>query len=525
MATAVILGYLAAMSMRQLQSQYLGRSLFSGVPGYIAALAFVGLTTMVAAIVEQAAPVTHVSMFFLLPVLGTALRWGLGPSLFAAALSIGCCSLFYAPVFSFQVNAPSDIADLFVFAFIALIAGPAADNLRTKVANLRRQEHEFRDLYALGREVMAAGSLTEIYQAIIRHLSEIVGRPVEVQMIGDEPLLGAKPQQDRLIAQTLAREISVDGLHSSRLIALPDGRRLLCRGLQISDRNLAVLLVDVSGSSDLDEERAQHALSILEDGAASFERFGIAAAIEEGRMRAKTDELRDMLISTVSHDLRTPLAGIMGAATVLQGADKVAQDPRLSGLARLMQEESERLDQIIQTLLDATRIRAGSLYPKLDWVEVPDLLQSVLHRCRQRLKEHRVKVTIAPDLPLLQIDPALAAQALTNLLDNASKYAPIGTVIAVSARQEQENVVLAVIDQGSGFPQDEALHLFEAFYRGDRSDVPGTGLGLAIARVFIETNKGTITASSAGEGQGTRIEVRFPVTAPPQRDEDLDEEP
>lgn len=508
------------MSLRRDLLAHLNAGLPTGLFGYIAALAFVGLTTMVAAIIEQLAPVTHVSMFFLLPVLGTALRWGLGPSLFSALLAIGCCSLFYAPVFSFRVNAPSDIADLATFAFVALIAGPAADSLRTKVATLRRQEHEFRDLYGLGREVVAAGSLTEIRQALTRHLSDILGRPVELQMIGDEPLLGAKLQPDGLIADVLSREIAADGLRTSRLLYLRDGRRLLCRSLRASERSLAVLLVDLPDAAELDEARTQHALSILEDGAASLERFGIATAIEDGRMRAKADELRDLLIGTVSHDLRTPLAGIMGAATVLQGAESITGDPRLNGLARLIQEETERLDQIIQTLLDATRIRGGMLQPRLDWVEVQDLLQSVLLRCRQRLKDHHVEVGISPDLPLLRIDPALAGQALTNLLDNAAKYAPSGTIVTVSAILEGDQVEVTVIDQGSGLAEDEAARLFEAFYRGDRSDVPGTGLGLAVARVFIEANDGTITATSPGKGQGTRIAVRFPVaTQPPMREE------
>lgn len=510
------------MSLHTLNTSHIGHVITHRLSGYLAALALVGLTTMLTAVMKQIAPISHVSMFFVLPVLGTALRWGLGPSLFCAMLSIFTCSIFYFPAFSFQINAPTDLADLAAFAVVALIAGPAADSLRTKVATLGRQEREFRHLYDLGREVVAADTLADIRSALTRHLAAILDRPVVLQMIGDEPLLGAKPEDDAAITKALGREIAIDGLRRSRAVALPDGRYFLCRSLHTRERSLAVLMIALPDVGDLDDERTEQALSILEDGATSLERFGIAAALEDGRIRAKADELRDLLIGTVSHDLRTPLAGIMGATTVLQGAEAIAGDPRLAGLSTLIQEEAERLDQTIQTLLDATRIRSGTLAPRLDWAEAPDLLQSALQRCRHRLAGHEVAITVEPDLPLLRLDMVLIAQALINLLDNAAKYAPAGTKVTLSAAQESQEIILAVTDQGPGLSGDEAVRLFNAFYRGDRSGVPGTGLGLAVARVFVEANEGTIAAQSAGPGAGTRMEMRFPIAAPPPDLEEME---
>jgi two-component system sensor histidine kinase KdpD len=211
--------------------------------------------------------------------------------------------------------------------------------------------------------------------------------------------------------------------------------------------------------------------------------------------------------------LRTPLASILGAATVLCNTPPIAGDERLGALAHVIRDESERLNSDIQNLLDATRISSQAIKPLQQWVEPADLVNSALERRAWRLSAHVLASNVANDLPLIYVDAVLMEQALVQIIDNAAKYSPPGSTITVTARRETDEVSLSVTDQGSGFTQEERSRFGERFFRGERhlAATPGSGLGLWIANAFLTACGGRLEVNSAGVNQGATVEIRLPV--------------
>lgn len=239
------------------------------------------------------------------------------------------------------------------------------------------------------------------------------------------------------------------------------------------------------------------------------------AAAEDARVKAKTEELRAALLNSVSHDLQTPLASIIGSATALQSFGELYDSRARADLVATIREESERLNDLIGNILDLSRIRAGAISPRFELIELADILDSALRKTQRALAAHDVRVALADNLPMLHVDPFLIEQALVHLLENAAKYAAGGGWIEVSARLANGSVEIAVADSGCGISAQDLPNVFNEFYRGALSDAKpaGTGLGLAICRAFVEANNGDVEALSPGAGAGSTFRIRLPVAA------------
>jgi len=244
-------------------------------------------------------------------------------------------------------------------------------------------------------------------------------------------------------------------------------------------------------------------------------------------MRAQTDQLREALIGSVSHELRTPLASILGAATVLASAPALQKEPALQDLAQGVRDEAERLNNDIQNLLDATRISSDGVKPHVEWADPADILHSAIDRCRNRLGQRRLALDLPQDLPLIRVDPILVQQALVQILDNAVKYSPAGSEIAIKVGSADGHLTVSVRDQGAGLTDAEQAKMWDRFARGERhaGTISGSGLGLWIASAFIAANGGTVRAQSEGPGRGTLMTIGLPVaqTVAPQLESDADE--
>jgi len=239
-------------------------------------------------------------------------------------------------------------------------------------------------------------------------------------------------------------------------------------------------------------------------------------AINETRRRQETDHLREALINSVSHELRTPLSSILGATTVLCSAPAVRAEPQLEGLAGVVRAETERLNNVIQNLLDATRISSEGLRPRFEWAEVADIVNAALERRLRRLDGHAMEVDLANDLPLVYVDQVMVEQALGQILDNAAKYSPEGTAVRIAARAENGAVALSVSDQGAGLTAEECARLGERFFRGSRTaSTAGSGFGIWIAKAFLHANGGSLDATSTGPDQGATFIIRLPI--PPHK--------
>jgi two-component system sensor histidine kinase KdpD len=256
-----------------------------------------------------------------------------------------------------------------------------------------------------------------------------------------------------------------------------------------------------------DQMRLLNALS--DQAALAIERVKLVEDVDRARLVAETDRLRAALLTSISHDLRTPLASILGSATSLTTQDEAT---RLE-LIRNIQDEAERLNRFIGNLLDMTRLETGPLRLDSGPVELSDAIHSALHRTRKILADHRTQVSLEPGLPMLDVDAVLFEQVLFNLLDNAGKYAPPGALIAIKAWRDSGRVTVQVVDEGPGIPPADLERVFDKFYRGGVADRrrAGTGLGLAICRGFVEAMRGTITAANRTDRSGAVFTMQLPA--------------
>jgi two-component system sensor histidine kinase KdpD len=241
----------------------------------------------------------------------------------------------------------------------------------------------------------------------------------------------------------------------------------------------------------------------------------------ELRMRAEAETFRDALIGSVSHELRTPLASIVGSTYLLADALGVKQDARLAALADDVRHEAERLNDDIQNLLDASRITNAGIRPQLQWADVSDIVNTVVERKQRRLSGHRLELDVPDELPLVQADPVLIEQALGQVLDNSAKYSPAASLIRIAASGGNEDVSVAVTDQGAGLTDEERSRIWERFYRSPRHHPTstGSGLGLWIARAFVLATGGRVEATSPGPGRGTTVTINLPAPRPTPADE------
>jgi two-component system, OmpR family, sensor histidine kinase KdpD len=241
-----------------------------------------------------------------------------------------------------------------------------------------------------------------------------------------------------------------------------------------------------------------------------------AREIADARLKAQGEALREALLNSVSHDLQTPLAAILGSASVLESLDERGAPRVWRELAATIREEAERLASHIGNVLDLTRVRAGQIAPRLELVELSDIINGALRRKDKALAGRTLRVDVPSRLPMLRLDLFLMEHAVANVLDNAAKFSPPGATVSVAAREEGGDVVLEIADQGRGIRAAELDRVFEAFYRGSPMQggaAAGSGLGLAICRAFVEANGGRVKVSSAGAGCGAQVQIRLPVSS------------
>ena len=484
----------------------------------LASLALVGVATAGLFAATNVVPPNLVTLVFLLPVVVAATRWGIIPGVTASIAGVATADFFfYPPLYSFSINDPQDVINLVLFLFVGIVTSNLGARVKREADSLRRREGEIRDLYAFSQRLAALFTTSDLIFAIQDYLSNTLGYPT---------VLVAAPQQSHntelsdhgKIPETIRQEVTeliVSNEPYTRTIVDATTRSVwLIRVVSPEAMGYRAIAVHLGHSPREGIEVAIRRVdALLEEAAKTLEHLKIAETMEQAKVKHQADALRAALVGGISHELRTPLASIIGSASVLDQAPVIINDGRLHALVAAIQDEAAQLDTDISNLLDATRITANGVRPRLEWTDPTDIVDAAIRQKERRLAEHTVHLEVALNLPLVKVDSVLVEQALGQLLDNAAKYSPAGSAVNISARREQDQIVFSVTDNGSGLTSDEKAQIGRRSFRGQRHPVgsAGSGLGLWVASTFIAANGGTLHVTSAGPDLGTTVSLNVPI--------------
>ena len=490
---------------------------------YALALLVTGAGLGLALLLEPSTGVENADLMLLTAVVAVAVRWGLGPSLAAVvAASLSYNFFFLPPVYTFTIADPTNVAAFLLFTLVAVLVSNLAARARLSAVVSQGRAKATERLFGFSRKLAACGTLDDVLWATSAQVAAML-RVRVVLLLPDAQTVAVRagyPPEDMLDeADLAAAQWAFDNERPAGRGAdtLPGAKRLFLP-MRTGRGTIGVIGLDADGTGPILTPEGRRLLDALADmGALALERVRLVEDLDRAERDAETDRLARALLTSISHDLRTPLASVLGAASTLRDLDGALPVEAKAELLTTIIEESERLNRFIVNLLDMTRLEAGAVAPNLAPQDVAETIDTALRRTQKILAGHRVAVEIAPDLPTLRLDPVLFEQVLVNLLDNAAKYAPEGSTVTLRARQDGRTVRIEVLDEGFGLPEADVERVFDKFYRVRKSDRvrAGTGLGLAISRGFVEAMGGTVTAGNRRDRSGATFTVTLPVPAQP----------
>lgn len=481
---------------------------------YIVSAMVVAVPT-IAAIFAGHYGLKHAWLLPLAAVVVNAMQWGLAPSLFSAVLSVVVAvSMLHWPELDPRAIALDGLIDLVVFCGGAAIVSDLVARLRQYAADATRRDRAAQRLQEFSRTLAGIADADELYLAVIEQLERSTGRPVLLLLPEHGQFVVLAGEMHDRVAPPMVLE-RANTLWARRddvaapAEALAEGWRL--RQLRTWRGPIGVIAIADEGLARL---AAADLSPMLDQAAVAIERTQLARAIADSRLQEARERLQEALINSVSHSLQTPLAVIIGSATSLQALAGPGEPSEKSELVATIREEAERLERFVGKILQMTRIRAGAIAPRLELVELPDIINAALFRLRRTLAGRAVDVKLPQDLPMLRLDLILMEEAIANLIENAAKYSPRGARIAVEAKVASGGkLVLDVVDSGPGIAAESLPRIFDPFYRAGGADTkpPGTGLGLAICRAFVEANRGRIEVATGERARGTVFRLTLPI--------------
>jgi len=475
----------------------------------------------IALAIDRLVQLPNISMVFLSAVLFSSIAYGLWPSLYATLISVLAYNFFFLPpIYTFTIADPANVVALLFFGVVAVLTSNLTARTRSQAMTAQNRAKATAELYAFSRKIAGIGDLDDLLWATCYQIASMLKVRVVILLPEAERIAvraGYPPEDELDEADIAAAKWAWDRNRPAGRGAdtLPGAKRLFLP-MRTERGAVGVLGIDRDRPGPLltpDERRLLDALS--DQAAVAIERIHLAEDIDEARILAATERLRATLLSSISHDLRTPLASIIGSVTTLRGIAADAPKPAREELMATIQDEAERLNRFVGNLLDITRLESGTLQFHRETVDLREIVETALRRATRILEHHRVEVDLPPDLPMLEADPPLLEQALFNLLDNAGKYAPKGSLVRIAARRDGERVTIAVEDEGEGVPPDQLERIFDKFHRVQEGDSrpAGTGLGLAICRGFVEGMGGDVKAANRGDRSGARFTIELSAAA------------
>jgi two-component system sensor histidine kinase KdpD len=489
---------------------------------YLAAIAAVAIALGLGELIQHAlGGIETVDLVFLTAIVITAVRFGLWASLLASIAAMLCYNFFFLPpIYTFTIADPVNVAAWVLFTVVAIIVSQVAGRGRTQTVTAQGRVRTLESLYAFSRKLAGAGTLDDVLWAAAYQTALMLSVRV-VFLLPENGSIAVKagyPPEDMLDqADLAAANWAWDNNRSAGRGSdtLPGAKRLFLP-MRTGRGKIGIVGIDSDKPGPIltpDQRRLLDALT--DQSALAIERVHLVEDLVRAQRTAETDRLRSALLTSISHDLKTPLAAVLGAAGTLRDLSNALTEREKAELLGTVIDESERLNRFIANLLDMTKLESGAIVPNTAFHDVSEILGSTLRRADKILAQHHVKIDLPKDLPMLQLDAVLFEQVLFNLLDNAAKYASPGTTVRIRSWREGDSVVLQILDEGHGVPPGELEHIFDKFYRAQKGDQvrAGTGLGLAISRGFVEAMHGTITAANRTDRTGAAFTIRLPIPA------------
>jgi two-component system, OmpR family, sensor histidine kinase KdpD len=489
---------------------------------YLAAVAITALCTLIAAAMYPRFELSNLVMIYLLGVIAAGLRFGRGPSVLAAVLNVAAFDFFFVPPrFTFAVSDAQYLITFAVMLTIALVTATLMAHVRqqTRVAGARERRTAL--LYRMSRELTAARGAADMAHIAVKHVTEVF-QCEAVLLLPDaagklhypsQPAVpGSYRASDLAVAQWVLDHGRRAGFGSDTLPAAP----ALYVPLGDSQHSPGVLVV-------LPRNRRlvllPEQLGLLETFAGQIglglEREWLSSQAESARIAAQSESLRNTLLASISHDLRTPLAVMAGAGSTLAEHGAALDELTRRTLAQTIETRAREMSDLISNVLDLTRFESGNIRLRRDWEAIDDLAAVALETLQVNLEDHPVELRLSDDLPPVFVDASLVVQLFTNLFDNFFKYTPSGSHASVSAVRDGSFLRIFVDDDGPGLPAGDPARLFDKFRRGNgEGAISGVGLGLAICRAITQAHGGDIHAHVRPQG-GARFDFTLPVVEPP----------
>ena len=501
-------------------------------PGWAACawpLLMVAVCTFLNCLIFPYVPHAALVLVYLLGVVAVAARSGPGPSILACVLSVAAFDFFLVPPFyTFAVAEAQDLLTFGAMFVVALVISGLTVRIRWLADSARQREARTAALYAMSRDLASAREVSAILEAAARHIGEVFHGHVAVLLPDTSGSLHLQAVGGNSFVP------NADELELCRWVYLQQQGAGLGTGtspeafahylpLTASRGTLGVLGLRPDDARAMGvPEQIRQLETFGSQVALALERAQLAAEAQQAQIRVETESMRSSLLSSVSHDLRTPLASITGTASSLLEGEASLDPPTRRVLLETLYEEAERLNRLVRNLLDMTRLQSGALRVSKQWHPLEEVIGAGLGRMERLLRGRPVVTRVPQDLPLVPIDDVLIEQVLINLLENAVKYTPAGSEIELTARVGDGMVTVGVADRGTGVPLGDEARLFEKFYRGRSSTSHGAGLGLAICRGIVEAHGGRIWAENRSGG-GASFQFTIPVTGRPPDMEHPDE--
>ncbi|RGE43750.1 sensor histidine kinase KdpD [Comamonas testosteroni] len=486
--------------------------------GYLGATLACFAATALAELLLQVFDPANVVMLFLLIVVLSALRWGRGPGAWAALLSVLLFDFYFVPPRnSFSVN---DTQYLFTFCLmlgVALVCGQLMARLRHEARVAAERERRASALARLARDLSGALTQAQVTEIALSTMAGVFDAQIGLLLPDSDEQLHIAKASEAAIDTSVARWSMEHGQRAGHGTDTLAAAPALYVPLMAPVRARGVLVLQLCNPDKLHVPEEHRLLEACASQIAlALERVHFVDVAQQTQVAMEGERMRNTLLSAVSHDLRTPLTSILGAA-------QAALPHTSAGVVRdmLMQigSQSQAMQQLVDNLLTMARLQQGGVHLQREWVPVDELVGSTLQQLHERLSTHVLQTRLPADLPLLNVDAALMERVLVNLLDNAAKYTPQGTLITISAQVSDSDCLLVIEDNGPGLPTHVAVqHLFEPFTRGvSESAVSGMGLGLALAQHIVQAHGGSLEVTSSAAG--AKFTIRLPVLEQPEIDE------